>query len=114
MMRICVCGGRDYNDREKLWRVMDTAKAIMPNFTLIHGDAKGADSLADDWARHREINVERFPADWDKHKRAAGPIRNRQMIASGIDLLIAFPGGRGTADMVAACKKAEVAVKEIK
>ena len=113
MIRICVCGGRDYNDRERLYHVLDTAKAIMPNLILVHGDAKGADSLADEWAQNRKVTVERFPADWDKHKKSAGPIRNRQMIASGIACLVAFPGGRGTADMVAACRKAGIAVKEI-
>lgn len=113
-MRICVCGGRDYNDKETVWRALDTIKAIMPNFTLVHGDAKGADSLADAWARYNGIETDPFPADWELHGKSAGPIRNRQMIASGIDLLLAFPGGRGTADMVAACKKAEVVVKEMK
>ena len=113
-MRICVCGGRDYNDREKVWSVLDTAKAIMPNFTLVHGDAKGADSLADAWARYNGIETDPFPADWELNGKAAGPIRNRQMIASGIACLIAFPGGRGTADMVAACIKAGIPVKEIK
>jgi hypothetical protein len=113
-MRICVCGGRDYNDKQKVWDTLDTLRSFVPYFTLVHGDAKGADSLADDWARCSDLETDPFPADWEQHGKAAGPIRNRQMIASGIDLLLAFPGGKGTADMVAACKKAGIAVKEIK
>jgi hypothetical protein len=113
-MRICVCGGRDYYDKHKVWNTMDTFRSIVPDFVLIHGDAKGADSLADAWARYNEIETDPFPADWEQHGKKAGPIRNRQMIASGIDLLLAFPGGKGTADMIAACKAAGVVVKEIK
>ena len=51
------------------------------------------------------VVVEEFKADWDKFGRAAGPIRNAQMLREGKpDLVVAFPGGRGTANMVAQAK----------
>lgn len=47
--------------------------------TVIHGGCRGADMMADEAARSLGLSVEVFPADWNKHKRKAGPIRNRQM-----------------------------------
>jgi hypothetical protein len=67
---------------------------------IIHGGASGADRLAGEWAASRGIPVEVHPADWQKYGRAAGPIRNQQMIDRKPDMVVAFPGGRGTADMV--------------
>ena len=61
-----------------------------------------------EWAR---IPVKEYPADWQKHGRAAGPIRNQQMLDEGKpDLVVAFDGGRGTADMIARAEKAGVRV----
>lgn len=57
--------------------------------------------------------VEDFPADWERNGRAAGPIRNRQMLDGKPDLVIAFPGGKGTADMVAEAKRRGIAVREV-
>jgi hypothetical protein len=96
-VRILVTGGRDYTN----YSAVVTALSQMPvGATLIHGAATGADSLAAHYWRHalgRE--TESHPADWGKHGKAAGPIRNQEMLDSGVDILIAFPGGRGTADM---------------
>ena len=77
---------------------------------LIHGDARGADRLSGEWATDRGIEVFACPADWKRHGRGAGPIRNRQMLDHKPDLLVAFPGGRGTADMVAVATKAGLRV----
>src|SRR5690606_11824331 len=72
-----------------------------PPPTLVHGGAPGADSEAAYVAAYLlEWPVEAHPADWQRHGRAAGPIRNQQMVDSGADLVIAFPGGRGTADLI--------------
>lgn len=68
---------------------------------LIHGDARGADRLAARWAVQNGVPVKAFPANWRAHGLAAGPMRNEQMLVEGMpQLVIAFPGGRGTADMV--------------
>lgn len=79
--------------------------------TLVHGAATGADSLAAEWwGDIQERPTEAHPADWDRHGKAAGPIRNQEMVDSGLDLCIAFPGGRGTADMIRRCEAAGVPV----
>ncbi len=102
---VLVCGGRDYGDRDQLFRVLDAAHFANPIVCLIHGAAPGADSLAGEWANHRKVLCMPYPADWSKHGRAAGPIRNQRMLDEGRPhLVIAFPGGKGTADMI---KKAE-------
>lgn len=110
-MRIIVCGGRDYDDAETVTAVI---MALHPDVvTIVHGDAPGADSLARMVGTGLGFEVEHHPADWKRHGKAAGPIRNQQMLDAGADLVIAFPGGRGTADMVKRAKGAGVPVLEV-
>jgi hypothetical protein len=66
--------------------------------------------LAGKWAESQGVTVEAYPADWKKHGRAAGPIRNQRMLDENPDILVAFPGGKGTADMVARARKASLTV----
>ena len=114
--RILVCGGRDYDDWIEFCRFMEVYH-IRYNLTVIHGDAKGADFLARVWAKGRRVpfvKEERYPADWNKYKGGAGPIRNKKMLDEGKpDLVVAFPGGRGTADMIKQSKAAGVKVIEV-
>ena len=113
-MRVLVCGGRNYSDREQLFRVLDDLHGNAPLSVLIHGAAAGADTLAGNWAESRGVPMLPFPADWHRHGRAAGPIRNMQMLDDGIpDLVVAFPGGRGTANMLKQARQAGVQVIEI-
>ncbi len=109
-MRVLVTGGRDFNDRELLCEALDRLHAAHPFTVLIHGDANGADRLSGEWATLRGIEVEAHPADWKKHGRAAGPIRNQKMLEEKPELVVAFPGGRGTADMVRKAKQAGLEV----
>jgi hypothetical protein len=109
-MRVLVTGGRDFGDRKLLFETLDRLHATHVFSVLIHGDASGADRLAGEWAVARGVQVEAHPADWKKHGRAAGPIRNTQMLDEKPDLLVAFPGGRGTADMVRKAKAAGLEV----
>lgn len=82
--------------------------------TVIHGAASGADRLAGEVATEMGIPVEEFPARWNDYGRAAGVIRNQMMLTHGKpDLVLAFPGGRGTADMVARARKANVPVRVV-
>lgn len=109
-MRVLVCGGRDYNDQK---RVSNILTGIGPT-AIIHGNASGADECADRWALANEIPVLPFAADWGRFGKAAGPLRNQKMLDDGKpDLVVAFPGGRGTADMVAKARKSGVLVMEI-
>lgn len=104
-MRILITGGRGFTDREMLFLALDRLHEEHSFSIVIHGDARGADRLAGEWASERGVEVLACPADWKRHGRGAGPIRNRQMLGHNPDLLVAFPGGRGTADMVAVATK---------
>jgi hypothetical protein len=111
-IKVLVCGGRDFNDQYLLYSVLGTLHDGKPKIAeLIHGAARGADQMAGAWAIQNRVPVRAFPADWDKHGRAAGPIRNEQMLREGKpDLVLAFPGGRGTAHMCRIAAEAGVPV----
>ena len=114
---ILVCGGRDYADRERVFSTLDRIRADRASgryVRIIEGGAFGADRLAQEWAIEHGMDLSTYAADWKKHGNAAGPIRNKQMLDDGKpDLVVAFPGGRGTADMVRRAKAARVRVIEI-
>lgn len=98
MIRVIVCGGRGYNG--DVCSPLDALLDLEGPFVLVHGDAPGADTAAALWAESRGLPIEAFPADWNRHGRAAGPRRNRRMMQAGAGLLVAFPGGVGTEDTV--------------
>lgn len=99
-MRVLVCGGRDFAEERQLFRALDKLMTKRQVVTLIHGAAPGADSLAGKWAESRGIEQIACPAEWEKHGKRAGPLRNTHMLTLKPDGLVAFPGGRGTDDMV--------------
>lgn len=122
-MRLLICGGRDL-DRISAWNWLErNAKdeiafaANLHQFTIevvIHGGARGADEAAADWGKSEHAQVIAFPADWKKHGKAAGPIRNQKMIDEGRpDVVLALPGGRGTADMIRRAEGAGLPVVKI-
>lgn len=109
-MRVLVTGGRDYADEAKV----DYTLSSLVVTRLAQGGASGADRLAALWAHEHRIPCDTFPADWALHGRTAGPIRNQQMLDDfKPDLVVAFPGGRGTAHMVRIAKAAGVEVIEV-
>jgi hypothetical protein len=101
-VKVLVCGGRAYTDLGAVWSQLDAFHALQgPIDVVIHGGARGADLLAEKWAIANGVRHIGYMADWEAYGRAAGPIRNRRMIQEAKpDLVIAFPGGRGTADCV--------------
>jgi hypothetical protein len=112
-----VCGGRDFNDHRYLYEVLDrlTAQAEAAGLTpfFINGGASGADGLSILYATARGYEYEVFHADWEKFGKAAGPMRNMEMLQKGKpDVVVAFEGGRGTANMVKLAKEAGVKVFE--
>lgn len=121
MKRILVAGGRDFWDQKLVWRVLERVHEKYHSFVLVHGDCRtGADFLANLWAAELNtsvcstlIHVERHPADWSKGK-GAGPARNQEMVDSGLDGAVIFPGGRGTADITRRCAAAGVPVMTIR
>lgn len=113
-MKVLVCGGRNFANKQRLFDVLDAFDHAHGIDTLIHGGARGADTLAGLWAKERGVTVWVHPADWAKHKTAAGPIRNRDMLERGQpDLVIAFAGSNGTADMIRAAMAAGVKVQQV-
>lgn len=113
-MIVLVTGGRNYANRDLVFETLDKLHAKTPITCVVHGGANGADSLADFWAVTRNINQSVFPANWKKYGRSAGPIRNQVMIWEGKpELVVAFPGGDGTADMVSRATGAGVRVLTI-
>jgi hypothetical protein len=103
-MRIIVCGGRDYNDGEVIYRVLLSYNHHDPKPTLVHGACTGADLLAAKIATDLGWETDPFPAKWDQLGNAAGPIRNKAMARAGADVCIAFPGGTGTDNMIGAAR----------
>jgi YspA, cpYpsA-related SLOG family len=109
-MRIIVCGGRDYQNRTVLFEALDELHTQEGIDLLIHGNARGADQLADRWATERGIPVHSYSPDWSLGRKA-GPLRNQRMIDdSKPDGVVAFCGGRGTDDMIRRAWKAGLKV----
>ena len=119
-MRILVCGGRDYSSSD-VWNWLERYLPPEVSFAtgyhtwsidaVIHGGARGADEGAARWGESEGVKVLAFPADWKKHGKSAGPIRNRKMLTEGKpDIVIAFPGGRGTENMIALAEDAGITV----
>ena len=103
-MRILISGGRDFNDVDfvvtRLLRLHE-----MYTFTeIITGMARGVDSIGYEFGIEMGLKIHEYPitrAQWNQYGNAAGPRRNAEMLISGKpDLVVAFPGGRGTADMI--------------
>ena len=97
-MKVLVCGGRDFDDYTRLKAFLDTHQITV----LVHGGARGADTLAGIYANcYKNITCRVYYAEWSKYGNKAGFIRNQLMLdKEHPDLVIAFPGGKGTADMV--------------
>lgn len=106
---VLVCGGRDYDNERHAFRVLDGLHKARPIERIIQGGARGADQLARAWAISRGVLLNTYDADWSAHGRRAGPIRNQLMLDEGQPgLVVAFAGGRGTADMLRRAKAAGV------
>jgi hypothetical protein len=111
--RVLVCGGRHFGDAVALASALYRVQEKRGIAVLIHGAARGADTLAAGWAMMEGVDALPFPADWKAHGKTAGPIRNQRMLDEGLpDAVVAFPGGTGTADMVRRALAAGVPVWE--
>ncbi len=109
-MKLLVCGGRDVRDASLVFAALSKANRKRPVTELIHGGARGADSIAGIWAKENDVPCTVFMADWSVGK-SAGPQRNQRMLDEGHpDGVVAFPGGSGTADMLRRAEAASVPV----
>ena len=112
-MKVLVCGGRNYQDRGRVFDVLDFLfEYELPEF-VIHGAAAGADSLAGEWAREVGAQEVICPANWKLWGPRAGYMRNAAMLALLPELVVAFPGGKGTANMVKLARQNDIEVKEV-
>lgn len=112
-MRVLVCGGRTFGYLQEqeafIYTVLDSFKDQITH--VISGGAAGADDIAIRWAARNSIPRTVFMADWKKYGRGAGSIRNQQMLDEGRpEMLIAFPGGKGTTDMIRRAKSANIGI----
>lgn len=131
-MRILITGSRDWTDRVAVYQTLYAyvTRHCPPDYdrhgnlidydlsdvTIVHGACPtGADVIAEDWAVVNWVVFERHPADWDKHGKAAGPIRNQEMVDLGADVCLAFPlpGSKGTRDCMAKARAAGIPVIEV-
>lgn len=120
-MRVLCCGGREFDDVSAVGRALREFKPVgsqlleCSEHIIIHGGCPtGADALVDHWCDVYGVRKRVYLADWKQHGRAAGPLRNARMIAEGKpDLVVAFPGGRGTEDMKKKARAAGIRVIEV-
>lgn len=113
MYRILITGSRDWDDLERMIEVLAPFDDIAGPKRLNHGGARGADQMAGYIALSMGWDVEVYPADWDKHGKAAGHIRNQQMVDLGADVCLAFPKGesKGTRNCMKRAEKAGIEVR---
>lgn len=107
--RVLVCGGRDFYDWRYLSLVMDELHALHAIKLVIEGEQVGADKVAKWWAKRNGIEVLGIEAQWTARGIVAGRRRNVQMIAEGHpDVVVAFPGGPGTRNMLLIAKRCSI------
>ena len=109
-----ICGGRNFSNEEMFNSAMGDLIRLrgMPR-RIIQGGARGTDTFAIKWAARHALEICTVEADWLTRGKAAGPMRNAKMLGHNPHLVVAFPGGLGTADMVRRSRKAGVDVAEI-
>lgn len=124
-MILLVCGDRNWTDRKKIkrrlkrWLVEADAisEDFMPRHLLIHGAARGVDTIAGELGLKLRFDVKAFPADWEKHGKSAGPIRNRKMLDQCPHLVIAFHSdiekSKGTKDCIFEANRRKMTVEII-
>lgn len=123
MHRLLITGSRDLPDAEIVWLPLFMAIHKHEQMIVVHGDAPGADTFAHEWVElpgqqwnrrpltahekmhrvERLVIEERHPADWTRLGKAAGPVRNQEMVDEGADAVFAFPmpHSKGTLDCMA-------------
>ena len=110
--RVLITGGRDFTDRGVIEKALMDIEQL-PD-VIIHGDAAGADRVAGQVAAKLGLEVWKFPAQWRRFGKSAGPRRNYQMIQEGRPThVLAFPGGRGTQNMVKQAEAAGLPIRHI-
>ena len=111
---VLVTGGRNYQGRERVFAELDKLAVLHGPLYVIEGGATGADQWARQWRANHQAEGRTYRAAWHIHGKRAGFIRNADMLAEGKPaLVLAFPGGRGTLDMVTKATVAGVKVEQV-
>lgn len=119
-MRVLITGGRDFCEVRDGADHMDERRALgfaldfVNPSSVVVGDATGADRWAKIWCDRRGIPYKVHCADWNKHQKRAGPIRNQTMVDAQPDYAVVFPGGRGTKDCHDRCREAGIDCYEVR
>jgi len=111
-MKAIVAGGRDYKWNAKDYLLLHEIVVEYSIDEIVSGMATGIDSMGIKYAHENDIKLHECPAEWGKYGRAAGPIRNGYM-AYYSDMLIVWPGGRGTKNMIKQAKEAGIGIIEV-
>ena len=114
-MKVIIAGSRNFNDYNLLKTSCDNLLTQFTNIEIVSGTARGADKLGERYAREKGYDIKEFPANWDKHGKSAGYIRNDEM-AQYADMLIAFWDGtsKGTKHMIDLANKRSLKVEIVR
>ena len=112
-MRVLFSGSRHFDDDQAVIKLLEkliSRVEATSQITVVHGGAAGLDSMVGVLACHVGMTVEVYYADWQRHGKAAGVIRNQEMVDLGANMLVAYPlpGGRGTQDCIRRAIKAGI------
>lgn len=120
MIKIIVTGGRNFENTQFVFDTMHRIRRLLTldeeeQLVIIHGGARGVDSIVEQWTQFNFLESIVYLADWNTHGKAAGPIRNREMLDNhdDVDIVLAFPGGPGTNHMKTLAKKRGHLVLEV-
>ena len=117
--RVLVTGSRDWDDEQELrYALIHAAASRLDSVVIVHGACPtGADAMAAGWASDYGVQAEEHPADWDGYGKAAGFIRNAEMVSLGADLCLAFykqgAGNKGTDHCASQAEKAGIPVRRV-
>lgn len=116
-MNLIIFGSRDYNNYQAFEEKMEFYTGhITEGVTVFCGQAKGADTMGEMYAQERGWKIRYFPANWDLHGKAAGPIRNKEMCDAGATHAIGFWNGvsRGTKNMIELAKQYNLKLRVVR
>lgn len=115
-MKVLCCGDREWTDWLSIWEAL---RGLGPLTEVVHGDCRGADKMSGYVAMKLGYKVHKHPADWKFHGKAAGPIRNQEMLDKhpDIELVLAFhndlSNSTGTKDMVKRARGKGIPVNQV-
>jgi hypothetical protein len=112
--RVIIAGSRTTPENNK--ELLEQISQILPkeNLTIVSGTARGGDRLGENWAKENGVEIRQFPAEWNKHGKSAGMIRNKEMAEYATELLLIWDGeSRGSANMKKEAEKRKLKITEI-